>query len=144
MGQVFRESARHWLRTILETNVPVETGMAKATLLPVGRYLRNVGNLQINPRRKPYYHHTEGVVASPSSGIEKSSFFFEDDKTNPLAFIYTFEWTTSVLHYWVSGYYRQGVPGEVHLEKAKDAFDNFLSTTLNRRIPHFAEFILKG
>lgn len=142
VGQIFRESIRDWLRVILEVGVPVETGMAKAALEPVGRFLNRVGGLQINPTRKPYYSKLEGGVQSPDLGREKSSFNVRDDKSHPLTFIYTFEWSTSVLHWYFAQFYNGARPaGEEILPEAAQKFDQVFAGRLQQRLPHFWNFI---
>lgn len=144
MGQIVREAAREWLRTMLEQGVaPVETGMAKAALVPVGRILRNVGGLGISPTRKPYFSKLEGGTQDIGFGESKTSVTIRDDKSNPLTFVYEFEWTTEVLHYWLRQYYNgPAIPGEDALPQAEDAFLQHVNATLARRLPHFADFIL--
>ena len=144
MGQIVREAAREWLRTILEKNIPVETGMAKAALVPVGRFLNRVGGLDISPTRQPYKSKLEGGTVSIAFGIAKSSFVLDDDKSTPLSFVYNFEWSTSVLHYWLQQFYKQGTPGEAHLPDAEEAFHAYVAEAIERRIPHYADFILEG
>ena len=139
MGQILRESARVWLRTIITGGVPVETGMAKATLVPLGRFLNNVGGLAINPSRRPYYSKLEGTVASPSAGEEKSEFNLKmDDGT----FIYEFSWSTEVLHYWLSQFYGgKATPGEELLDRADEAFYVNFFNTVGQRLPDVIEYI---
>lgn len=142
MGQVIREAAREWLRAVI-INVPVETGMAKATLIPLGRFLRNVGGLGINPSRKPYFSRLEGVTQEIDAGLVKQDFEIQDDKSSPLSFVYSFEWSTSVLHYWLAQYYKgNALPGEEAIEEGAIAFQEHLVSTIVNRLPHFADFIL--
>lgn len=141
MSQILRESAREWLRSILKNGVPVETGMAKAAIEPLGRYLNKVSNLKITPTRAPYYTKLEGGVQSPEFGRQKSSFRLVDDKSNPLTFIYTFEWETNVLHWWLAEHYSGSPAGEELLQEAEEAFFDYMSDAIARRLPQYADFL---
>lgn len=143
LGQIIRESARQWLRTWLSLGVPVETGMAKATLQPLGRFLRV--RVNVRARRKPYFSKLEGTQQSPASGETAQDFKITDDKSNPRSFMYGFEWSTSVLHYMLREFYRgAAVPGEDAIEEALKAFENHLVTTIERRLPIPLELNLKA
>ena len=144
MGQLFRESAREWLRAWLKLGIPVETGMAKASLVPLGRFLHGVGGLKIEPNRKPYYSKLERGVQSPELGEHKSYFDIQDDKSNPMRFVYLFEWYTETKHYFLSRYYKgQFVSGQAAITIAEQAFMNHFNSTLSRRLPKLDDF-LKG
>jgi hypothetical protein len=138
-GQLLRESAREWLRVLIESNLPVETGMAAATLEPLARYL-NVA-FDINPKRKPYFSKLEGVIQSVPTGRKKSGFTILDDTNNGGSAIFQFQWETDVLHFWLSDYYRGEVSGEVRLQEANEAFIEHMNTGLATRMPGFAKHV---
>ena len=143
LGQIIREAAREWLRYIILQNVPVDTGMAKSTLVPLGRFLNNVGGLGFTPKRKPYFNFDEGEI-SPEAGERKSEFFLRDDKSTPLSFIYEFEWSTDVLHYWLQEFYNGTPPGSAHLPGAENAFFAHIEETIDSRLPHYADYLKNG
>ena len=148
-GQVFRESIREWLRVLLVYyEIPVETGMAKATLLPVSRWLGNIDfSNVIIPQRDDYWHVIENSMANIPEGEKKSTFTLIDDKNHPLNFIYQFNWEEYVLHFWVEKYYsNEGNKyptdwGEYLLKKAREAFFEFFYETFPRRIPEIAPYL---
>lgn len=143
LGQIIREAAREWLRAWLSLGVPVETGMAKSSLLPLGRYLKNVGGLGFTPTRKPYKNSSEvGGFVSPEAGEAYSQFVIMDDKTSPKEFLYWFEWSTEVLHYYFNERYRGDSPsGQEALDYAEEAFTEYINEAIARRLPNAAEFI---
>lgn len=143
MSQIIRESAREWLRTILVIGVPVETGMAKAALVPLGRFLKSVAGLGITPRRKPYYSKIEEGVQSIALGEARGqSFTIQDDKSHPLSFVYMFEWTPEVVHwYWKEFYNGSSMSGEEALDQADFAFLTYYEAAVARRLPDLVEYI---
>lgn len=144
IGQVLRESTREWLRVLLsDVNVPVETGMARATLIPIGEYLHNVGGLIFAPTRNPYFHATEGTIASIESGIDRQQFQIVDTAIG--SWVYSVQWDPHVKHYWVEGYYENvgntSTPGPEALDKAEEAFFGHFYPTLDRRFPPLEGYI---
>lgn len=142
-SQIFRASIAKWLRAVLANNVPVQTGMAKAALMPIGRFLKVA--IPIKPTRKPYFSQLEGGIQSIPFGVQKSTFRIEDDKSHPLRFIYVFEWQTDVLHFWLQKFYKGGhIPGEISIVLAEKAFEEHISVTVDRRLPtDIGDFILQ-
>lgn len=142
LGQVVREAAREWIRAWLLEGIPVETGMAKATLQPISRYLKNVFTEGINPTRKPYFSQLEGVEQSISSGHDKTSFTVQDDKTHPLFFIYEYAWSTEVLHYFHKEFYNgSATVGEDAIKIAEAAYIAHVEATIAHRLPKLVEYM---
>lgn len=140
IGQIFREAAREWLRAFLLEGVPVETGMAKAGLQPLGRFLRVA--VPISPKRKPYYSKLEGGRQSIGLGHDKSRFFLKDDRTNPLEFVHEFEWSSEILHYYLKEFYNgTSQAGEEAIVSAETAFIAHLEDALVRRLPKLEEYV---
>lgn len=138
IGEVIRESARQWMRAIL-AHIPVETGMARATMIPLGEYLNNVGGLAFGPKRQPYYSKLEQGIQDMGFGIEKTSFTLIDDAPD---FRYYFEWSTNVKHYWISEFYKGNYkPGELALLEGEEAFFAHFNTTIIRRLPKLEDFL---
>lgn len=136
LGQVFRQAARAWLRYII-VNVPVQTGMAKGALAPLGRFLRVA--VPISPTRKPYKHKLEGgVLATPQAGADKSEFDFAYDGLTA-----EFTWSTDVLHYWLSKYYSgKAIPGDQLLQLSDIVFEMYVTDNLPKRLaPVYASLI---
>ena len=51
LGIVLHNGAKIWLREWIKLGIPVETGMAKAALQPLGKFLRVA--VDIRPTRNP-------------------------------------------------------------------------------------------
>lgn len=126
--QILRETARTWLRFML-TEIPVETGMAKGTLKPLGQFLRVA--VPISPVRKEYYSKLEGGIQNIAFGAEKSAYSIDYNNG-----IYTFEWDTETRHYWLKEFYGgDAIPGQDLIQLADDEAQNYLIDALSRRIP---------
>lgn len=101
LGKIIREAAREWLRAVIKAvpsrgGFPVLTGMAKSTLKPLSRFLRvAIGSTSPQP----------GFKSRESDGEKLSRFKITDDKSNPGSFVYEFEWSNEVLHYYLNEYY---------------------------------------
>lgn len=144
MGQIFREGVRQWLRTFLILGIPVETGAAKAALAPIGRYLNRVAGLAINPKRKPYYSKLYDAVQSPSLGELLSTFSIKDDRSNPLGFVYEFNWSTELIHWFQADHYNgKFEPGEDILPVAEDELEQYVLAKIDERLPDISDFIFK-
>lgn len=142
LGQVIREAARQWLRKMI-THVPVETGMAMGALQPLGRFLRVA--VPIRSRRKPYFSKLEGASSDPVSGAARSTFVIKDKFSSLQGMVYSFEWSTEVLHYYLRQFYQgRALSGEEAILEAEQAFTNHVVSTIQRRVPQsLQEFIMK-
>jgi len=101
-GQIFRESVREWLRAVLTSvsgSFPVVTGTAKSTLVPLGRFLRNVGGLQVNPTKSQ-------KGKGPGVGQAASDFEIIDDRNAPGTLNYQFNWSNSIEHYFINEFFK--------------------------------------
>lgn len=137
LRRITRQGARAWLTELLSIGIPVDTGMAKGALLPIGRYLSVA--VTINPQRQPYFHKLEGAIASPPTGALKSTFSFTDDSTN---LSYGFEWTTDIIHFWTSTHYRGSfTPGDISVFQAGVAWDNYVIEALANDFPNMLIFM---
>lgn len=143
-GEVFREAAREWLKTLLATNVPVETGMAKATLSKLGEFLHIAVDLipTSKPTLRKGYRGIDGWTNIPN-GRAKSRFAIMDDKSDPGAALFKFHWSTEVKHFWLQEYFRRPgnsqPAGEIRKEYADARFIEYINTNLSRRVPKFAQ-----
>lgn len=142
MGQIIREAAREWLRALV-VHIPVQTGMAKGALQPLGRFLRVA--VPVRPVRKPYYSKLEGGISEPGFGAQKTDFYFRDDKSHPMSFIYEFTWSTDVLHYWLQEFYNgKAIPGEIAMRDAEEAFQLHIVNAINRRLPAALDSLIEA
>jgi hypothetical protein len=147
---VWRDGIRVWLRHILLGGIPVETGMAKAALVPLGRFIgaaivdgRTTAGapLSITPTRKPYTSKLDGLQ-SIATGEKKQSFSIQDDKSAPMTFLYSFEWSTEILHWYLSEYYRgKAKAGEELIAEADEKFMNHVQQRLQERLPKLADYL---
>lgn len=130
MGQIIREAAREWLRAILVSvpsrgGFPVETGAAKSTLQPLGRFLRVAVPISpTKPVRANDYEHRWG--ASDFSITSKN-------------FEYEFSWSTDLLHYYLNEFFSISTVASSpwhSLEAGEAAFLSYVEEALERRLPN--------
>ena len=88
VGQIFRQAIRAWIATMI-TRVPVKTGHARGTLIPLARNLRTRVPIQPKPGQKN----------KSSLGAAESMFVVKDDRSNPGQLLFSFEWEAFVLHF---------------------------------------------
>ncbi len=137
MGQIIREAARQWLRTVLISvpargGFPVLTGAAKSTLAPLGRILR------VAVPVKPVARDGRRVIIDRREEGESSQEFEIEDKWPD----YTFRWSTDLLHYYINEFY--GVIPHApwgSVEYGERAFLAYTEEALNRRLPNVADYI---
>lgn len=143
VGQVFRQAIREWTKTFFVNGaVPVETGMAKASFVPLGRFLNNVGNMTVNPVREPYYSHTEEGIQSIHLGESKQIFRIVDDRSAPGKYEFIFEWDTSTIHWFEPDHYDgKFMNGKQIVELAEQNFDNYFDLTILQRVPEVSPYI---
>ena len=141
LGQVIREAARRWLRKYI-LHVPAETGMARGALRPLGQFLRLA--VPIRPTRKPYFSQLEGVIQDIDAGEAMNYWNIVDDKSGALEFVYEFEWSTNMLHYYSSQYYNgKALSGEEVLPIAESAFTDHIQSTLANRVAQSIQGIIQ-
>lgn len=140
LGQIIRESAREWLRAVLKSvpargGFPVLTGAAKSTLVPLGRFVRVA--VSVSP--------TEGDRRS--LGVASQHFKIVDNTNNSGTFLYSFEWSTSLLHYYINEFYGYipYAPWNT-VEAGETAFKAYIEKAMNTRLPEIADYIsvIKG
>ncbi len=126
-----RQAARAWLRAVIP-HVPVWTGMAASSLKPLGRYL-NVA-VPIKPR-------VTRSDKTPEKGRQQQHFEFENN-----GYVYTFRWTTEVLHYKLNEYFPSKLKlihetpwnSTVHGDAA---YRKYMRDVLPLRIPRAIDYI---
>lgn len=142
MGQIIRESTREGLRYIIE-QVPVETGDARSTLVPIAEYLNNVRGLIFAPQRDPYFNYAEQEVISPAAGMARQSFDIIDDNLGE--FYYEVSWSPNTVHYWTVGFYKgQATPGWELLREFEIIVPRETGRRLRTRLPNIAEYLFYG
>lgn len=130
-----RQAAREWLKAVI-LKVPVWTGTSKASLQPLGAYLKV--KVDINPVavRKGY-----GL----SEGRANQEFKFGREGNR-----WYFSFTEEVAHYLVNEYYNANVlqglklktPGPYESFKAGErAFQQYIDEFLVKRVPNLKDFV---
>lgn len=149
LGQIIREAAREWLRAILKSvpsrgGFPVLTGAAKSTLVPLGRFLKQVSGLQVTPvndgRHKFQDRRAEGEASQ--------QFFITNvprEGRTKFDGIYEFNWSNDILHYYINEYYgiiQSAQPDGWHtLRAGREAFEAYVEEAINRRLPDIGDWI---
>lgn len=143
MKTQIRQAARAWLRAVIP-RVPVYTGMARGSLVPLARFLKIA--IPIRPaanakKRKPLAGY------SLNDGISQGAFSFDDNQNG----VYTFSFDTKVLHFYLNDTFDTKGAGMVNLIhdtpwdaiKAGDAaFRAYIDKVLPQRLPKLVDFIV--
>jgi hypothetical protein len=133
MGQIIREAARDWIRAIIKSvpsrnGFPVLTGAARSTLVPLGRFLRNVP-VTVNP--------VPGQPDRRKEGEDSSSFKIVTSETE-----YLFEWSTTLDHYRINDQYPVIKSAPWHtMDAGADAFVESANRKMRERLPHIADYV---
>lgn len=129
-----RQATREWLRAVVQ-RVPVYTGMARGSFLPLSRFLRVA--VPINPVAQRNY-------GNPESGAAMSSYRFYWRRQT-----YTFTFNTEVPHYLINEInVGLGSPPLRHptpwhsLDAGKIAFFNYLESNLKEKVPRILDYIV--
>ncbi len=144
MGQIIREAAREWLRAVLKSingDFPVLTGAAKSTLVPLGRFLKQVPGLSVTPvddGRHPFRDRRAEGEASQEFNITQVP---REGRSNSDG-IYEFHWSNDIYHYYVNEFRDIIKSAPWHtLEAGEQAFLAYVEEALERRLPDVADFI---
>lgn len=134
MGQIIRQGARLWLETVAPL-VPIQTGMARASLIPLADYLHV--SLEVDP--------LQGFKSRVELGIDAGQGFVLIDD-NMSTWRYSFAWKTEVLHYLLNDVY--GTPTVISspwnsVEHGDEVMWDYLYNEIPRRLPKMAKFIIK-
>lgn len=131
INEVLRASISQFLRSILTNNVPVETGMAKAALRPIARFLRQ--EVVIQATRLPYHSSLYGTIQTQEAGESRSHFAVFTGEGG----VYGFEWDLQVIHYYVARFYNgRHVPGNSLIKAALDDFEEVFNREIRSRMPN--------
>lgn len=146
MGQILREAAREWLRAILVSvpsrgGFPVLTGAAKSTLVPLGRFLRQVKGLDVHPtsdKKHPYQDRRAEGEASSEFQLTQVP---REGRSNPDG-KYNFGWANDILHYYINEFYGVIPSGPWNtLQAGEEAWNASVEEAINRRLPDIADYI---
>lgn len=139
LGQIIREAAREWLRAVITSvpargGFPVLTGEAKATLAPLGRFLRVAVPIS------PTFDGRHKFQDKRAEGEAQSQFKLESKNYN-----YSFEWSNEVAHYYINEFFAlipSAQPDGWHtLEAGERAMLIYVNDALERRLPNIAQYI---
>lgn len=133
-----RNAARAWLRAVL-TRVPVYTGEARGSLVPLGQFLKVAVDTTPNPNARAHGHKS-----GRAEGEAQGHFQFEHLKT-----LIRFVFETDVLHYILNEKFNMNPPIHLtHLPRpwdsmtvGKEAFFEYLRTDLPKRLPSLGNYI---
>jgi len=137
MKEQIRQAAREWLRAVILL-VPVWTGTSKASLQPLGAYLKVAVPVSPVVNRK-------GFGLSQGRANQEFSFSREGN-------IWSFEFKEEVAHYLVNEYFNVNASGKFHLKTpgpyrsfaaGEKAFTKYIDTYLLQRVPNLKDFILE-
>lgn len=135
IGGVFREAVRTYFRVLLQSGIPVETGMAKAAIVPIAQEFGRIGGLTITPVRDSYFSALEGTVQNVHSGLQKAEYHIIDNKNNDKAFFFELVFDPGVIHFWNKNYYNGAVNGEERMDYASRFFIAYVKTSFLRDRP---------
>jgi hypothetical protein len=133
-----RNAARAWLKIVM-THVPVWTGMAAGSLIPLGQYLRIAIPIHRNPSADTHGYQWR----SEAQGIPLGHFRFEHRKTSV-----TFWFSTDVAHYNINELFDPRP--DIHLihdapwhswEHGRVAFFDYLHKNLPQKLPKLKNYI---
>jgi hypothetical protein len=143
--QVLQEAVYMWIQAVVP-NVPVYTGMARASLKPLAAWLLSKGfdaDVPINPKRNDNWARSR-LAEGPSFG--KGSKFLTVRSNQYGAFQYVFDWYTLVPH-WLfleTDSHPNVASAPWHaLDAGFVAMDNYIDTNLRDRIPQIHDYIFE-
>lgn len=125
-GELHMVASEEVLMHIIK-HVPVETGMAKASLRPIAEVFGV--SVPIDPIRNPYYSKLEERVQSIPSGEASPTFQVLSHFNNGVSLAFSTEFSPGMLHYWDSRYYSGSLPsGEVLIATAETIYESAIDT----------------
>lgn len=149
LGHMCKTAGMMFLEQFLEgrKKFPVWTGMAKASLRPLGRYLGV--HIEIDPKKKPRLNKEFGYWQSPATGEEMGEppvagdfFFLHSNVYGP--FRVTFQWRTLVDHFLENDIYHvpriEGTPWK-YVENAVKAYDKCIKEMMKQTIPNMRSYL---
>lgn len=138
-----RQAARAWLRAVI-TQVPVYSGQARASLLPLGRYLRVAIPISPTIEARKQRRYQGAISLGESQGQDAYSFNHE-------GYVSSFSFSINVPHYLINEFnVGLGQPPLIHptpwksLDAGEIAFREYLTQNLQKRIPKISEYIVSS
>lgn len=136
-------AAGEWLRAVL-TRVPVRTGMAQGSLLPLGRFLSisHAGEMfEITPIQEP-----DRIAQGEALSDDPKSMFVSNGKGE---FLFIFD--INVFHYTLNEFFPMGPyvnPADPNIQPpwnsmvaGRDAYLNYIQENVPTSVPRVAEFL---
>lgn len=146
MQTMLRAGTRAYIEAILPL-IQVDTGMSKASLIPLGRAIRKVGAIRssIVPERKMRYGVTNMDGSYDSKGIKNAAageragqdaFKFDyGSQTNPAM---SFEFRINVYQYWLQeNYSKGGTSPWKTFDKGRKALIEYIRANSTKFVPSF-------
>lgn len=131
-----RQGAREFLRILIE-HIPVDTGEARGTLFPLGRFL----NVSVpTPGANPLKNKSAFTGAG---GDKQLVFHFRSTKTQEV-----FEIEVQLFHFWFNEFLEHNYPNGqlptpwMGIEAATEAFLIYMRETAPVRFPKITDFIV--
>jgi hypothetical protein len=131
-----RQAAREWLRAVIH-EVPVYSGQARASLLPLSRYLRVA--LPIEPTEAGQKRYPGGIT----KGSVQGQFDFSSE-----GYVSRFSFSTTVPHFLINEFnVGLGQPPLIHptpwksMEYGKIAFQAYLRENLKKKLPRIGKYV---
>lgn len=135
-----RQAARAFLRAALE-KVPTYTGMARGSLIPLGRFLNVSIPIELTFDKK---HGHEDRTALGEQAGRKAFNFSSGNKTK-----FTFSFELKVLHYLINEGTKDAIPNLrnptpwLSLDAGLEAFYGYLRENLEDKVPRIKDFVVK-
>lgn len=150
MSRLWRDSTKAFLEEIIKNDlIKVDTGMSRASLLPLARAVRmlTVVRASINPKSAPRKGYTplDGSynptgVKSIAAGEKLGEKAYRLNFGSPKSPVFRFEFNIVVYQHWIHEVYNAD-PNWKALEKGTAAFEAYLKDNALSYVPKLAEWI---
>lgn len=144
LAEELKNAMRAWLKAVIR-KVPVYTGMARGSLLPIARALGE--NVPITPRANRMASprlYGKGVRSTPSQGARRTTFKFTSRLGRHEVSI-----DIGTVHYLINEFTRVSLP-LAHpgpwksFEAGRAAFKDYLKRNLKKKVPRIVKYISKS
>lgn len=141
--ELVQGAARAWLEAVVSNaakKFPVQTGMAKSSLVPLGRFLGVP--VSVEPTRDPY----DGKSPSAGEAEGQSDGFFQVHSNQYGPYAVDFMWESGVEHFELNELYNMNFGPNVletpweFLVDARAAFDDYLASNISNVIPNIKQY----
>ena len=158
MSRLWTDATKAFLEEIIKNDlIKVDTGMSRASLLPLARAVRmlTVVRASINPKRGPRPGYNAGAqggatsweVGDPSqpksieAGIKAGQKAYRLNFGTPGRPVFRFEFNIVVYQHWLHEVYNND-PSWKSLERGTDAFRAYIKENAPNYVPTLAEWLL--